>query len=89
MASAKTRIARKLAIGEFWQFTIKSSGQIAANLAELLPDNIEVVDQPFAAGGDLLALWYGRNDRFVSLDQRLVVRLETIPKLRLVSMRRS
>ena len=47
-----TRIVFEVAGGELWKFVVITLGQVLANLAHLLFDDMEIINQPFSRGRD-------------------------------------
>ena len=46
------RVAREMAVGELGQLAVVVRGQVVADLAELLVDDVEVVDEPLGGRRD-------------------------------------
>jgi hypothetical protein len=80
-------VAGERAVGELRQLSVIAGRQVGADLADLLLDDVEVVDQPFGRRRDLGALVDRFRDRAVGLEQRAAVVGEA-PRQRLAVGRR-
>ena len=82
------RIAGQCAAGQLRQLVIEAPRQVFANFAQLLAHDIEIIQQPLCPRRDLFAGTDRGDDLFVCFFERIAIRVETIPKLRFLGMRR-
>ena len=67
------RIIFERGTGEFGQFTVITSRQVLANLADLFFDDVKIIDQPFGSGRDYMLAANGLCQRLVSAEQLAAV----------------
>jgi hypothetical protein len=67
------RVSLEEALGELRQLAIEAPRQILANFADLLVDDVEVVDQPFRGRGDRALLAYRLRERPICREQDTAV----------------
>ena len=63
------RIALQLAAHQLGQFPVVASGEVFADFAQLLFDDMEIIDQPFGGGRDGTLFANGLGERAVGRDQ--------------------
>ncbi len=73
-----TRIASMGVVGELGQLAVEAGGQVVADLAELILDDVEIVDEPFRRRRDGPLLADGAADRAIRRAQDAAVVLDAL-----------
>ncbi len=70
------RVVGEFPRGELGQFVVKTLGQVFADFAQLLLDDVEVIDQPLGGGRDGAPLAHRLGERAVGVDEHAPVLLQ-------------